>query len=52
MPDVVDALMGASSLRVLVPDDVARTAAIDTFKLFLVRAFANRTALAAAAAAQ
>ena len=44
--------MGASTLRVLVPDDVTRIAAIDAFKLFLVRVFANRTALAAAVAAQ
>ena len=48
----IDALMGASTLRVLVPDNVTRIAAIDAFKLFLVRVFANRTALAAAVAAQ
>ena len=41
-PDVVDALMGAPSLRERVPDDVARNAATVAFKNFLVRAFRSR----------
>ena len=49
---VVDALMGASSLRALVPDDVTRIAATEAFKNFLVRAFRHREELEAAAASQ
>ena len=48
--DVVDALMGASSLHELVPDDVRRIAAVDAFKRFLVMVFQRRETLADAAA--
>ena len=47
-PEIVDALMGALTLRELVPDEIERNAATEAFKQFLVRAFGRREDRAAA----